>query len=419
MDYLREREGANIIHPAALSPGYSGAAFSSSDVRALSRSPGLDAGFGSSSRDEAAFGSNVDYLRSMEESDGKRDRGLGKPSVKRSSMTALAGTKNILAGKFSDAFKLFEMSTSGVPPPARTPSPLKEIERPRDVSSRGQSRGFDSDSGGHREDAYANEEALEVTDDMPPEVRREIERRRLSMEEKRVAAAAAEYRQRIARRDTGPEAGSSPSASSMSGPAPVAKTVKPVSRAMMIQHRVQSLLSESQSTNVARTASGYGHFTDDGSGSAKQGPSAPAKPASLSSERPEVQRKLAAGKPSVETLTDVYRSAPAKPAAPPKPLHLNKPLPQINKAGNNTTGSSESFGRPSSPTMKPPSRATLNRASSKSQLMAADLPGQPVLEGMTLQDRDDYIRDFTRRFPSLNAIEMVERDLSAEDDGRR
>jgi AP2-associated kinase len=38
---------------------------------------------------------------------------------------------------------------------------------------------------------------------------------------------------------------------------------------------------------------------------------------------------------------------------------------------------------------------------------------------MTAAEKDDYIRDFQKRFPSLGAIEMVESDLSAESGGGR
>jgi AP2-associated kinase len=44
------------------------------------------------------------------------------------------------------------------------------------------------------------------------------------------------------------------------------------------------------------------------------------------------------------------------------------------------------------------------------------MPGQPALE-MSAAERDDYIRDFQKRFPSLTSIEMVERDLGAEAGG--
>ena len=403
----------------------------------------------------APIESNVDYLRSMEAYDHKRDRLHAKPTGgKRSSMTALTGTKNILAGKFGDAFKRFEASTGGssssnnnnnnasARSPSRTPSPLKQLERSNNTGNTNihGGGGYNDDGGG-----YDENEIPEVTDDMPPEVRREIERRRLSMEEKRVAAAGAEYRQRIARVDTGSSihttihrtttgsyaASGSGSNSvptpSMPLPKTMPKSIGGMSRAVSIQNRVQNLLNEAQSssTPVVRTAQGYGHFTDDGSNvggnasdsSARSTPTPSAMTSSASTmgrssfdERPEVRRKP---------------MLPPKPSAKPKPVHLNKPLPLIGKS----QPANDAPARPGSPSQDySPSRPVNARVSlpnksgasaSQAPLMAVDLPGQPVLEGMSLQDRDDYIQDFTRRFPSLTTIEMVERDLSAEDSHRR
>ncbi|CAK7223831.1 Ark- serine/threonine protein kinase [Sporothrix bragantina] len=455
LDYLREREvsggnGSSGGRPA-LSPGDPSPKYGSSDFRAPSVSPQPDAN--NNSWDDAhptqPIESNVDYLRSMEEPDNKRDRSNAKPpGGKRSSMTALSGTKNILAGKFGDAFKRFETSTGGnsnnnatAPSPTRTPSPLKQLERSSNASNE------NNYGGGYNEVTYDENEIPEVTDDMPPEVRREIERRRLSMEEKRVAAAGAEYRQRVARVDTGSTiprtaTGSHPSSGgSNSAPPPMPlpktmpKSIGGVSRAVSIQNRVQNLLNEAQSSSpVVRTAQGYGHFTDDGSGaggnasdsSARSTPTQSAMAGSASSfgrgsfdERPEVRRK-----PVIGGRPESQRGPPPKPSAKPKPLHLNKPLPLIGKNQTN-----DGPARPGSPNMNyPPSRPVNSRVSmpnksgasaSQAPLMAVDLPGQPVLEGMSLQDRDDYIQDFTRRFPSLTTIEMVERDLSAEDGHRR
>jgi AP2-associated kinase len=74
-----------------------------------------------------------------------------------------------------------------------------------------------------------NEIALEDADrdDISPEMRRELERRRLSQEEKRVASAAAEYRRRVAEKGDGGRSASD-------GP-----------RSRTIQNKVQSLLGES------------------------------------------------------------------------------------------------------------------------------------------------------------------------------
>jgi len=37
---------------------------------------------------------------------------------------------------------------------------------------------------------------------------------------------------------------------------------------------------------------------------------------------------------------------------------------------------------------------------------------------MSQQEKEDYIADFSKRFPSLSGIEMVERDIE-RDDGRK
>ena len=439
LDYLREREASGSI-TSSVSPGAGGRPLlppingspKYGEYRVPSVSPRLDATSGNSSgRDEPPTTTDIDYLRSMEESDnGKRERshlkqfiggGSGSGSggsTKRSSMNALSGTKSILAGRFGDAFKRFETtgSASSKEPPAL---PAKKLER--------QQSDYEPD---FQQDPDSDRVLPEPTDDMSPEQRREIERRRLSLEEQRVAQAAAEYRQRIARRDTGPGRSASPVDTGM-GSAPLPKSIGGVSRAVSIQNRVQNLLSEAQSTTpVTRTAQGYGHFTDDGSGAP-----APGQPSSASSfasplvgargsfdERPDVRRKPVVGGPGpMRSVTPLSLSDSASsaqrvpPTAKPKPTHLNKPLPIPR---NENTGSSHiSLARPGSPTMQPPPRpvnASAGRGKGASVLMAEDLPGQPVLEDMTLQDRDDYIRDFARRFPSLTAIEMVERDVPDE-----
>jgi AP2-associated kinase len=325
----------------------------------------------------------------MEDHDPKKkDKSLQKQS-KRTSLTALgAGTKNILAGKFGDAFKRFETNTSA-PPPPRTPSPLKELER-RDLTP---PMDFDR----IRDD---NEDVLEDADDLSPEMRREIERRRLSQEEKRVAAAAAEYRQRV---KTGTV-----------GPTPLPKSIGGVSRAVSIQNKVQSLLNESSrtTTSVTRTAQGYGHYSDAAHTASRPPPSdgrpaVPRKPIPAGSRQAPAAggSDAAARRPGPTDTYSVSRSIPvgtgSKPAAPPKPTHLNK---------NMTPGNA-----PASPPKPSVSSASISvpKLRGRDQIVAADLPGQPALE-MSPTERDDYIRDFQARFPSLTAIEMVERDLGAE-----
>lgn len=339
--------------------------------------------------DETNITSNVEFLRSMEDSDPKKKDKSAHKHGKRSSLTSLGtGTKNILAGKFGDAFKRFEANT-GPPAPPRTPSPLKNLDR-RDLTPIAGSEATD----GRSDDGNV----LEDTDDMSPEMRREIERRRLSEEEARVAAAAAEYRQRVQKGST--------------GPTPLPKSIGGVSRAVSIQNKVQSLLDESSrsTVNAPRTAQGYGHYSD-----AAQTTSRPP----TTDDRPAVPRKPVGGSEGPGLARPIPAGGAPKPMAPPKPTHLNKNL---------TANSMPTGGRPGSPPKPSMPSSSINvprvrgpgqgqGLGSREHLVAVDLPGQPTVE-MTVEERDDYIRDFQKRFPSLTSIEMVERDLAAEADAR-
>jgi len=381
IDYLREKEGlSRPLSQAQQSPRLIPATQPEDDTNIIS---------------------NVDFLRSMEDTDPKKkEKSHHFSHHKRSSLTSLgAGTKNILAGKFGDAFKRFETNTSnggGPPAPPRTPSPLRALDR-RDLTPIAGSEATD----GRSDDGNV----LEETDDMTPEMRREIERRRLSMEEKRVAAAGAEYRQRVGSRLNPGEA-----------PIPLPKSIGGVSRAVSIQNKVQSLLEEStrSAKEASRTAHGYGPYAD-------------APPPKKDDGRPVVPRKMVGSTstgsrvPSTAVGGDgIRRSAttaehsttqrgpsaahPSRPAAPPKPTHLNT-IPVVHSGSGAV--------RPASPPKPSSSINVAKTRGPREQMVAVDLPGQPALE-MSAAEREDYIRDFQKRFPSLTSFEMVERDLSAE-----
>lgn len=372
MDYLREREAA--IKPSR-TPGYP-----SPKIAPSIDSPRIEP------QEEISIQSNVEFLRSMEDNDGKKkDRG-GKHHSKRSSLGSLSGTKNILAGKFGDAFKRFEGNPTGSS--VRTPSPLKD----RDNHALTPIAGSEATDG-------RSDDGHELGDiELTPEMRRELEAQSLADEERRVEAAAAEYKQKMAAR-----AGDL-------GHAPLPRSIGGVSRAASIQNRVQNLLEESHksSQHVQRTASGYGKFSDEAlaksreekelpelpqrpTGTGGHGP--PPKPPTSSSEalarvRSNGQGSSSAGRPG----------PPAKPNPAPKPTHLI----------NLPTG-----GR-RSPTKQHFPAKDAYRASSD-QLVGVGLPGRPVLD-MSFPEKEDYIQDFSKRFPSLSSIEMVERDIDAEAD---
>ncbi|KAF4618409.1 hypothetical protein G7Y89_g14894 [Cudoniella acicularis] len=380
MDFLREKESSGR---------------SSTDKRPSYSKPAEIAVGDPSSDEDTNIESNVDFLRTMEDNDStKKDRrrssGANNKS-KRSSLPSLSGTKNLLAGKFGDAFKRFESNTN-VPPGPRTPSPLHDLER-KDLTPIAGSEATDgrSDDGNVLEDA----------DNLNPEQRRELERRRLSMEEKRVANAAAEYRKRLAER----------------GPPTAPRSIGGVSRAASIQNKVKTLLDENQQSPTRKTAEGYGRFTDGGSSAQNSfdqqssnpyGRSAvtrkPVMTSPVHSRTIPMQSELNYSKTRQQPLpmsspATVSKTGGPRPSAPPKPMHLN----------SISTGGPRSDGMNSS---SPPKPSSFPSASTNSRPLQA----RP---DMTPQEKEDYIADFSKRFPSLSGIEMVERDIEKEDRGLR
>ncbi|KAL3419590.1 Serine/threonine-protein kinase ppk30 [Phlyctema vagabunda] len=362
MDFLREKEAAKRPSLDQSRPSFS-----------------KETAVAADSDEETNIESNVDFLQTME---AKR-RSSSVKKEKRSSLPSLSGTKNLLAGKFGDAFKRFENNTSA-PPGPRTPSPLQEMGR-RELTPIAGSEATDgrSDDGNVLDDA----------DNLAPEQRRELERRRLSMEERRVANAAAEYRKRLADRD----AGAAP------------RSIGGVSRAASIQHKVKTLLDENQSpASPKKTAEGYGKYTNNSSTSQashyerqpqSQNPyinsSTTRKPLAPQSvihpQSAPIGGELSYTKSRSQPMSPaaVSKTGAARPSAPPKPIHLN------------STGSRQPLMNSSPP--KPTA-----------------LPSRPLQArpDMSAQEKEDYIADFSKRFPSLSGIEMVETDIVERVDDR-
>jgi AP2-associated kinase len=393
MDFLREKESGGR---------------SSMDMRRSTSKPGEMAVEDQSSDEDTNIASNVDFLRTMEETDSlKKDRrrrssASHKHHTKRSSLPSLSGTKNLLAGKFGDAFKRFESNTNAGP---RTPSPLSDLER-RDLTPIAGSEATD----GRSDDGYA----IEDMDSMAPEQRREAERRRLSMEERRVANAAAEYRRRLAER----------------GPSTAPKSIGGVSRAASIQNKVKNLLDENQQTSPKKTAEGYGRFTDPGPGS----PLSPQKldhsissPAAINpyTTRPPVSRKPILPNPGSGPIhprtiplqsSDLSYPKPRPPPHSPQsaPPAISKPstiLPRPNAPPKPTHLNSVSTGGGPGPRSASPPKNALGQASGQTRRLEA----RP---DMSAQEKEDYIKDFSKRFPSLSGIEMVETDIGRGERGR-
>ncbi|KAK1013036.1 Ark- serine/threonine protein kinase [Friedmanniomyces endolithicus] len=241
LDYLRDQEAASRSKKRP-----------SMESRRHSRRPSQQGAETPTEEAQQPIVDDMDFLRN-EESDLSRRKSHRKSSShhkKRSSLPSLtAGAKNIFAGRFGDAFKRFEHSSSGddkdAGDQAQPTTPLsygedRDGERvllsPIQGSEATPSKYSHSDA----------DSAINETEDLPPDVRRELERRRLSQEEQRVSAAAAEYRARVV-------GGNSTGGSATGQP----------SRASTIQKRVQSLLDEGRQSPVQRkTAEGYGKYTD-------------------------------------------------------------------------------------------------------------------------------------------------------------
>ncbi|KAK2590725.1 Ark- serine/threonine protein kinase [Conoideocrella luteorostrata] len=216
-------------------------------------------------------------------------------------------------------------------------------------------------------------------DTKTPEMRRELERQKLEEEEKRVAAAQAEYRNRI---------------TSSGKPVPGPKNVSgPPRTASTIQNRMQSLLNEEQKpTVVHRTAQGYGKYTDDPSTAPTQKvlPSIPRKPIGTKSRVDVPSNGTGSSTSTAPTVTSSYSA----PVSAPKPIGPKPPAPKKKPTHLNSfpTGA------------RPPSPIKQAWRAQPEYLVAVDLPGQPALE-MSSQEKADYIEDFTKRFPSLSSIE--------------
>lgn len=309
--------------------------------------------------------SDVEFLRAKEEEDkvwkGHKRHSSGAGHKKRGSLPSisLSGTKNLLAGRFGDAFRKFEAGSNGSTLQSRSPSPSQD---PTYVLT--------PIAGSEATDLSDERHGLEETEDLSPEMRRELERRGLSAEEKRVANAAAEYRKRLA--EKGGERGRDPT------------------RAASIQNKVQFLLKENDRP-ATKTAAGYGRFTNSN-----------ASPQMKQFEAPE------------NTST--------------KPSHrLSAPQ---NSATHSPLFGEKSFTEPPSTVTSPPIiplSVPLNATSPRTATRPAALPkpkkmrtgeaivqvteAGPVHSDSATSPTDDWETHFSQRYPSLSGLEMVETEI--------
>lgn len=417
----------------------------------LNAAPLSTAVTGSSDNGQEApkISSNVEFLKAMEEEEPtkRKEKRLssGSRHIKRASMPSisLSGTKNLLSGRFGEAFRRFETNTNDPGLPALSPdqegyslTPIAGSEATDDRSDDGQ--------------------VLDESETIPPEIRRELERQRLSQEERRVAEAGAAHRQRLAQGGDGP--------------------INP--KAASIQSKVKTLLDESGrgSPSPTKKAEGYGRFTDPLSLPMSQRIPSPSPLSNRQISRKDPPAFLVP--PRVDSLPSNHSSAarptpnlpgssrlspspsthsPARPinsfvtaSAPPTPRPSAPPKPQALRTGNQSASAAPSSIKPSPlsarnhpqhPPPRPqasqsqpeePSLPQLSRPQPQSQSQpqhrlsqkrssnpyrpsndSLSPPPSSSLDGDVAND-EDWESNFSKRYPSLAGLEMVETEINGK-----
>ncbi|KAJ4330128.1 Ark- serine/threonine protein kinase [Didymella glomerata] len=371
LDFLRERESA---------PGRN---FDAPSLIRRTTSNAID----DSDSETRNVRSSVDFLRQIEgDPDQKHKHRRSSSQSKHARLGSLSsltsGTKNIVKGRFGDAFRRFE--TNNKTPEQERPEPIMSpVEQHHEYPSNHRDLTPIAGSVASLAPTEDDRGPIDETQDLPPEVRRELERRRLSEEERRVEAAAAEYKQRITSQAQG-------------------KPRAP-SKASTIQNRVKNLLDESSKpAQVNRTAAGYGKYTDTG----KPLPNRPEEQNGM--RPPPVARKpvnvggqqdLAYAKPSGRPNLP----PPAPSSSAPPAINLRAPSGPPPRAPKpkalQTGGSANPPSAQNSPT-KPASIRSVNVREKPLPTIAGDAGG------------DEWDVDaFSKRYPSLSGLEMVETEI--------
>lgn len=364
--------------------------------------------------------SNVEFLRAIEEQDPSKRKekrlSSGSKHTKRSSLPSisLSGTKSLLAGRFGEAFRRFEGGGPGPlgPSPSRTDRDLAPIVGSEQTDSRS-------------DDGYS---ALEETEAILPEVRRELERRRLSQEEKRVAAAGVAYRQMLAKSTDDIIRGV------VAPPAEVGQQQIITSRAASIQSKVKTLLDENGKASPTKPDEKFSRFPP-----LQQQPKPQMNQAGLGlSPRPRQQfSPVSHRKPPVINKRNSITSQ----SLPPPPPTLTKPSPDTSLPQHKSRPLSSSSSSPA-PSPFPPrpnaplkphalrttgtSRGELDSSPSsfikptpignnKSPKHSSGIPDMaPTTSAAAAAvSKEDWEINFSKRYPSLSGLEMVETEIDS------
>ncbi len=328
--------------------------------------------------------SSIDFLRSIERDDfGNKQQHRRSSSqskqAKRESLT------NIVKGRFSDAFRRFEQNTPKTSAQDRDQPPLTPTDRlidPRNNKTDLTPIAGSEATGGLSDD---DRSAINETQELSPEMRRELEKRKLEEEERRVEAAAAEYKKRLANKGSG-------------------KPVPP-SKASTIQNRVRNLLDESNKpVTVSRTAEGYGKYTDmskplpmrpqDQSG-ARQPPPIARKPLNVSSPQLPQDATFGQAAPTRPNMVSLVPSVSAPPVTSVRNT-TGPPPPRAPKPKTLQTGNLGSY---------------VSTSPVKASPIVKDKPLPAIANDSTTAGDDWDVDTFSKRYPSLSGLEMVETEI--------
>lgn len=321
--------------------------------------------------ERAKISSDVDYLRAKEEEESNRKRekrsSSGAKHAKRGSLSSLSlsGSKTLFAGRFGEAFRRFESTNqekSSTSTAEENPQHQKSLIGDSEVLNSSPNEGLSS---------YEDDVLEDVDrDDISPEMRRELERRRLSQEEKRVANAAAEYRRRVAEGDGSGQ-----------------------HRSRAILNRVQNFIGESNKPPVApKTATGYGKYTDANALQAKPGGS---------NSRPSSSGTL----PISRNPGPIYGAREGTMAPPDRREDASAPAGLSQSTTANAPGY-PSARPPSRPTAPPKPKNLRVGGQDPSRAVPTSHDRSPSVATPTSPGGEDWEANFSRRFPSLSGLEM-------------
>lgn len=308
---------------------------------------------------EGNISSDIDFLRVIEDEEPvkKRSKATENKSSKRSSLPAsISNTKSILAGKFGDAFRKFESNNVG------------NRQNNSDDQARGKEDLLTSITGSVNTDVHSDDVAgMDETEDLMPEVRREFERMSMQQEERRVAEAAAAYRQNLEHQKTNSK-------------------FSKINKASTIQDHVKTVLQDSDvsiSGNSNREASLPQPLNTSLSTLVKESKRSKTTNNHVTDfSRTEIRltRNKSKTKPSATASAPPVARALPRPTAPPKPEALR-------------SGSQISL---------------LASSKTKSADPQADSPAKSLAMKGGFENADDWESNFNKRYPNLSRLDMVE-----------